>query len=118
MGVVKMREFLDDHLGLFDSDQVPVLVAAFDGSWESGQARWRVLEKVLHLLWSARKSERTLRRAPASQDDLPATSSVYRGPGLLGLPGTLRSRCCSLAWLLEVAPWFGLGCANTKFVLS
>jgi hypothetical protein len=65
-----------------------------------------------------RKSERTLQRAPASQDDLPATSSVYRGPGLLGLPGTLRSRCCSLDWLLEVAPWFGLACANTKFVLS
>jgi hypothetical protein len=65
-----------------------------------------------------RKSEGTLQRAPASQDDLPATSSVYRGPGLLGLPGTLRSRCCSLDWLLEVAPWFGLACANTKFVLS
>ena len=27
--------------------------------------------------------------------------------GLLGLPGTLPSRCCSLDWLPVVAPWFG-----------
>jgi hypothetical protein len=68
MGVVKMREFLDDHLGLFDPDQVPVLVAAFDGAWESAQtsavifdtdvnteAAWLILAK--HIIEAAKQGE-------------------------------------------------------------
>ena len=68
-----MREFLDDHLGLFDPDQVPVLVAAFDGAWESAQtsavifdtdvnteAAWLILAK--HIIEAAKQGERDQRR--------------------------------------------------------
>ena len=68
-----MREFLDDHLGLFDPDQVPVLVAAFDGAWESAQtsavifdtdvnteAAWLILAK--HIIEAAKQGELDQRR--------------------------------------------------------
>jgi len=67
-GIGQMREFLDDHSGLFDPDQVPVLVAAFEGAWESAQtsavifdtdvnteAAWLILAK--HIIEAAKQGE-------------------------------------------------------------
>jgi hypothetical protein len=33
-----MRGFLSDHLGVFDPDEIRILVAAFDEAWEAVQA--------------------------------------------------------------------------------
>jgi hypothetical protein len=33
-----MRGFLADHLGVFDPDDISILVAAFDKAWEAVQA--------------------------------------------------------------------------------
>ena len=64
-----MRGFLEDHSGLFDPDQVRILVAAFDKAWESVQASgvvfdadaktestWAILAK--HIIEAAQQGER------------------------------------------------------------
>jgi len=33
-----MRGFLAEHLGVFDPDEIRILVAAFDKAWEAAQA--------------------------------------------------------------------------------
>ena len=41
-----MRRFLAEHLGVFDPDDIRILIAAFDKAWEAVQASGAIFDKA------------------------------------------------------------------------
>ena len=54
-----MRGFLAEHLGVFDPDDIRILVAAFDKAWETVQASGVTFDTVLakHIIAAAKDGE-------------------------------------------------------------
>jgi hypothetical protein len=67
-----MRGFLAEHLGVFDPDDIRILVAAFDKAWEAVQASGAVFDSKARPTLRGRYSQNMLL-------PLPRTASVTRG---------------------------------------